>query len=76
MAQGKVTLRVEGMSCAHCEIAIQDAVRKLPGIKKVKANKRKREVAVDHDVSLVVLEQIISAINNTGYSVIQEISSK
>jgi len=36
----KIVLHVEGMACGHCEIAVQDAVRKLPGIKKVKATKR------------------------------------
>lgn len=66
----KAKLRVEGMACGHCEIAVQDAVRKLPGIKKAKASKRKKEAVVDYDASLVSLEQIIAAINNTGYRVI------
>lgn len=65
-----IKLQVEGMSCGHCEIAIQDAVRKLPGIKKVKASKRKKEAAVNYDDSLVSPEQIIEAINGTGYRVI------
>ena len=52
----KTKLRVDGMVCGHCEIAVQDAVRKLPGIKK--------------DASLVSLEQIVETINATGYRVI------
>jgi copper chaperone len=67
---GKVTLQVEGMTCGHCEIAVQDAVRKLPGIKKVKANKRKKEAVVDYDAALVEVETIIKAIAATGYQVI------
>jgi copper chaperone len=63
----KSIIRVEGMSCGHCEIAVQDAVRKLPGIKKVKANKRKREAAVQYDPAFVTLTQIIRAIADTGY---------
>ncbi|MDR2650172.1 MAG: cation transporter [Clostridiales bacterium] len=63
-------IRVDGMSCSHCEIAIQDAVRKLPGIKKVKANRRKKEVSLVYEASLVTSEQITEAINDTGYSVI------
>lgn len=38
----KIVISVEGMACGHCEIAIQEAVRKLPGIKKAKASKRKK----------------------------------
>lgn len=66
----KTILRVEGMICGHCEIAVQDAVRKLPGIKKVKASKRKKEASVEYDPSRVSLEQIRQAINNTGYEVV------
>lgn len=66
----KTKLRVDGMVCGHCEIAVQDAVRKLPGIKKVKASKRKKETEVDYDASLVSLEQIVETINATGYRVI------
>ncbi|WP_461247451.1 heavy-metal-associated domain-containing protein [Treponema sp. R6D11] len=66
----KTKLSVDGMSCGHCEIAVQDAVRKLTGIKKVKADRHKKEVLVDYDAALVTKEQIVSAINGTGYSVI------
>ncbi len=60
-------IKVEGMSCGHCEIAVQDAIRKLPGVKKAKANKRKKEASVEYDETLVTLEQIIEAVNATGY---------
>ncbi|MDR0813233.1 MAG: cation transporter [Oscillospiraceae bacterium] len=66
----KITLRVDGMSCGHCEIAIQDAVRKLPGIKKAKAARRKKELVVEYDAALVTQEQICAAVNNTGYRVV------
>ncbi|MDR3314053.1 MAG: copper ion binding protein [Oscillospiraceae bacterium] len=65
----KITLKVEGMSCGHCEIAVQDAVRKLPGVKKVKANKRKKLAVVEYDAAAVSREQIAGAISSTGYTV-------
>jgi copper ion binding protein len=67
----KLILRVEGMSCGHCEIAIQDAVRKLPGIKKAKASKRKKELSVEFNTALVTREQICKAVNDTGYRIIE-----
>lgn len=67
----KLVLRVEGMSCGHCEIAIQDAVRKLPGIKKVKASKRKKEVTAEFDAGVASSGEIIDAINATGYEVVR-----
>ncbi|MDR3344154.1 MAG: copper ion binding protein [Oscillospiraceae bacterium] len=63
----KITLQVEGMSCGHCEIAVQEAVRSLPGIKKVKANRHKKSAAADYDAAQVTPEEIIKAINDTGY---------
>ncbi|HWS29290.1 MAG TPA: copper ion binding protein [Clostridia bacterium] len=63
----KIVIPVKGMVCGHCEVAVQEAVRKLPGIKKVKANKRKKETAVEYDPSAVTVEQIKKAINDTGY---------
>ena len=59
--------KVEGMVCGHCEVAVQEAVRKLRGIKKVKAIKRKKEAMVEYDEAEVNLDQIIAAVNATGY---------
>jgi copper chaperone len=65
----KLILRVEDMSCGHCEITLQEAVRKLPGIKKVKASRRKKAVSADYDPACVSPEQIAAAVKATGYSV-------
>jgi copper chaperone len=65
----KAVIRVEGMSCGHCEIAVKDAVRKLAGVQKVKASRRKKQAAVEFDPALVSLGQIRAAIGETGYEV-------
>lgn len=65
-----LTLAVDGMFCGHCEAAIQDAVRKLPGIKKVKASKRKKQVLVEYDGGLTSPEHIREAIAATGYEIV------
>ena len=65
----KEKLLVEGMSCGHCEAAVQDAVRKLPGIGKVKASSSKNVVKVEFDDTQVDLQQIADAINMTGFEV-------
>ena len=66
----RAVLSVEGMSCGHCEIAVQDAVCKLPGIKKVKANKRKKDAVVEYDPMLISLQEIANAINAIGYTAV------
>ncbi|MDR1060760.1 MAG: cation transporter [Clostridiales bacterium] len=67
----KIKFRVDGMSCGHCEIAVQDAARKLPGVKKAKASRRKKEAVVEYDAALVTREQIAKAISDTGYTILQ-----
>lgn len=66
----KITLHVEGMACGHCEVTINSAIRKLPGVKKAKASRRKKEVSVEYDASLVKPDEMIHVINSTGYRVV------
>lgn len=63
------TISVSGMSCGHCEIAVQEAIRKLPGIKKAKASKRKKQAVVEYDPDTVTLDQIKKAVTDAGYEV-------
>ncbi len=53
----RTKLHVDGMVCGHCEIAVQDAVRKLHGIKKVKTSKRKEEAEDKPPIPFYWLEQ-------------------
>ena len=61
------TIKVEGMSCGHCELAVQEAIFRLPGVKKAKANKGKSQATVKYDESQVILDKIIEAVNAVGY---------
>jgi copper ion binding protein len=64
----KETIKVEGMVCGHCEIAVKTAVRALPGVKKAKANHRTGNVKLDFDEASVSLDAIKEAITATGYT--------
>lgn len=61
------TIKVERMACGHCEIAVQDAIRRLPGVVKAKASKRKKQAEVTYDETRVTLDEIVAAVNATGY---------
>ena len=66
----KVILRVDGMSCEHCENAVQTAVGALAGVQEVKADKGKKEVFVVYDSSLVELSAMHTAIEEIGFDMI------
>ena len=65
----KVELHVGGMACGECEAHVNHAVRRLPGIKKVKSSRRKKQTIVEYDPAQVTADQIRAAINATGYEV-------
>lgn len=41
------TFQVEGMSCGHCELSIQEEVGEIPGVTSVKADHTTGEVVVE-----------------------------
>lgn len=61
--------RVKGMSCPSCEIKIENALRKIEGVKEVKASMSKSQVKVKCDSSLVTTETLIAVMQKLGYQV-------
>ncbi|MBI4431740.1 MAG: cation transporter [Candidatus Omnitrophica bacterium] len=64
----QVSIPVKGMSCFTCEVAVQSAVKKVPGVHQVKASARDKVAIVSYDPQKANLEQIVAAINQTGYT--------
>ncbi len=60
------------MTCTSCELHIESEVRKLPGVSFVKASYDKGSTTVEFDEGKIETDQIIAAINGTGYKVHQE----
>jgi len=63
----KQVIAVEGMSCPHCEMAVQKSLLALTGVKKAKASWKKKQIIVKYDSSLVEIEQLKAAIVEAGY---------
>ncbi len=65
----KVTIRVEGMTCGHCEQRIEEAVGSLDGVRQVQASAGIGEVWVRYDSSRAALGSMYEAIRRAGYQV-------
>ncbi|MCD8180958.1 MAG: cation transporter [Firmicutes bacterium] len=66
----KVTLKIEGMMCGHCEAHVCDAIRNVCGGKaKVSASHTDGTAEIIADGSLDVA-RIKSAVTETGYKVL------
>ena len=66
------TLSVKGMTCPSCEIKIENILKKIAGVKEVKASFAKSTVNVTYDAVQVEPEQLIAAITKLGYEVAAE----
>jgi copper ion binding protein len=65
----KIELKVSGMTCSSCELHIESEVKKLAGISFVKASYEKGSATVEYDEEKINKDNIIAAINGTGYKV-------
>ncbi|WP_347488802.1 copper ion binding protein [Desulfoscipio sp. XC116] len=62
------TFKVEGMSCQHCQMAVEKAVKGIAGVENVQVNLTKKEVAVTGSAQRA---QIAQAIKEAGYEVVE-----
>ena len=63
----KEIFSVKGMSCAHCEGRVNEALNAIDGVKSSKASAKKAEVAVKYDEGKVSLADLKAAVNALGY---------
>ncbi|MCA1718633.1 MAG: cation transporter [Actinobacteria bacterium] len=61
-------LKVQGMTCGHCELSVQEELEELTGVERAKADRAAGDVEVTYDESKVGTEQFREAIEEVGYS--------
>jgi Cu+-exporting ATPase len=72
MATKEASIKVTGMTCAMCVATIEKALKKLEGVEEAVVNLGTETATVKYDPEKVSLEQIIKAIEDTGYGVVRE----
>lgn len=64
----KQTIKIEGMSCHHCEMRIEKALKNLKGVKKAKVSHEEGNAIID--VKKHIEEGAIrDAVKEAGYNV-------
>ena len=61
------TLRVDGMTCPSCKVAVRTALSKLGGVKDAKVDVANKSATVEYDPSKVTPQQLVDAVNRLGY---------
>ena len=63
------TLNVEGMTCGHCKMSVENALNNLEGVQTAEVNLDAGNVAVTYDEAKVNQEAMKEAIEDQGYDV-------
>ncbi|HYB96083.1 MAG TPA: heavy metal translocating P-type ATPase [Vicinamibacterales bacterium] len=63
----RVTLPVEGMTCAACQANVQRALTATPGVEKAAVNLMMHQATIHYDPAATNPAKLVSAINDTGY---------
>jgi copper chaperone len=62
-------LKVAGMTCNHCKMAVEGALQELPGVAKATVDLDKGEVSVEF-TRTVSREALAEAIDEAGYELV------
>lgn len=60
-------LRIDGMSCGHCRMAVEKALRNVPGVESVIVNLEEKQAKIVGNVNKKLL---IQTIEDAGYLVV------
>ncbi len=63
-------LKVQGMTCGHCKMSVENALNELDGVSTAKVDLDAGKVEVNYDEAKVSLENMQEAIEDQGYDVI------
>jgi len=61
----RMTMQIDGMSCAHCVKAVRDALSELPGVQVERVDVGSATVA--YDDAQVTKDAVLDAVRDAGY---------
>lgn len=63
----KETFEVTGMTCNHCIMNVEKALKAVPGVQSASVDLASKIAAVEFDSEKTDAARLISAIDNSGY---------
>lgn len=60
-----LTLTVEGMTCEHCEQAVEEALVEVGGVTDATADRNQERATVEGDAELA---ELVTAVEDAGYT--------
>ena len=62
-------IKVDGMSCNHCKMAVEAAVKKITGVAAAEVNLAEKTLQVEYDNEKADMAMIHQAIEDVGFEV-------
>jgi copper chaperone len=66
----ETTLRIEGMSCNHCVVRVENALTSVEGVESAKVSLDDKQASVKFDPSKASMEKFKEAVDEAGYKVV------
>ncbi len=63
----RTTLRVEGMTCASCQVHVEHALRDVPGVSQASVNLMTHSAEVTWDPHTATIDQLLQSVFEAGY---------
>lgn len=63
-----VNLKISGMNCNHCVMAVKSNLLKVPGVKSADVSLSESSAKIEYDEKQAKMEDLISAVEEEGYS--------
>lgn len=67
----RIAIKVNGMSCSGCEFKLENKLKKLDGVKSIKASFVDSNLDIEYDENVISLDKINETIKSIGYEVAQ-----
>lgn len=66
--ENALVLRVKGMTCQHCRMAVEGAISKVPGVRDVKVDLARGTAEVTFELGRADRDAVVRAIEEEGYT--------
>jgi len=65
---GKLTLKITGMTCGHCQKTVEQALAKVSGVYGAVVDLQNATAEVDYDDDTATLDELTEAVAKAGYA--------
>ncbi len=67
--QEQLTLKIEGMTCGHCQKRVEEALKAVKGVKTVQVSLVGKSAEVKYAVGKADRQALVKAVSDAGYTV-------